>query len=604
VQEQPTSSFSQATLSLAFSKPIHQEQDLFVRFFTLGVWVGIALTAIICDLYRSAQHGRYKTKRVMGRPPAFTAVEGGEEDVTVSKFYLVGSGIASLAAAAYMIRDGNVSGSDIVIFEEQNDPGGALDAHGSPEDGYFMSGSRMFEHKYNATFDLFSFIPSVSNPLISVKEETELAEKDAEWHNKARLVDGSGKIIDFHTLGFSEKDRIELVALMATPETLLDSKRISDWFRSKFFETNFWFEWCSLFAFEQWHSAIEFRRYLLRFLHHFSTIDTQENVFRTRYNQYDSMAVPLVKWLREKGVQFRMQTLVTDLEFKAAGDAITVSAIHSKSAGIDNRILLGEEDLVFVTNGSMTADKTFGSLTIAPAMESHDCSGAWRLWEKLAEGRPAFGNPAVFNTHISESSWESFTVTMSDPLFFELMQDFSGSEAGKGGLITFKDSNWLLTLSIFHQPFYVDQPAGVFVWWGYGLYHDRPGNFIKKTMAECTGREILEEVIAQLRFSEHKDRLLATAKVIPCMMPYITSQFLVRKRGDRPDVVPNGSTNLAFIGQFSELPDDVVFTVEYSVRSAQIAVETLLKLEMKPSPLYKGEYDPHVLFDALKTLHR
>jgi oleate hydratase len=247
----------------------------------------------------------------------------------------------------------------------------------------------------------------------------------------------------------------------------------------------------------------------------------------------------------------------------------------------------------------MTADKTFGSLTMAPAMESHDCSGAWRLWETLAESRPAFGKPSVFNTHIPESSWESFTVTMSDSLFFELMQEFSGSEAGKGGLITFKDSNWLLTLSI-----YVDQPAGVFVWWGYGLYHDRPGNFVKKTMAECTGREILEEVIAQLRFSEHKDRILATANVIPCMMPYITSQFLVRKHGDRPDVVPTGSTNLAFIGQFSELPDDVVFTVEYSVRSAQSAVETLLKLDKKPSPLYKGEYDPRVLFDALKTLHR
>jgi oleate hydratase len=522
----------------------------------------------------------------------------------MSNFYLVGSGIASLAAAAYLIRDGKVNGGDIVIFEEQNEVGGALDAHGSPQDGYFMSGSRMFEHKYNATFDLFSFIPSISDPHRSVKEETETAEKDAEWHNKARLIDGSGKIIDFHTLGFTEKDRIDLVTLMATPEKKLDSKRISDCFADEFFTTNFWFEWCSLFAFEQWHSAVEFKRYLLRFLHHFSTIDTQENVFRTRYNQYDSMAVPLVRWLRDQGVEFRLQTLVTDLDFKSAGSAITVANIHCNTAGLERTISLGEGDLVFVTNGSMTADKTFGSLSAAPVMDASNHSGAWRLWEKLAEGRPEFGNPSVFNTHISESSWESFTVTMTDPLFFELMQQFSSSEAGKGGLITFKDSNWLLTLSIFHQPFYVGQPKDVFVWWGYGLFHDRPGNFVKKTMAECTGREILEEVVAQLRFDEYNERILATANVIPCMMPYITSQFLVRKHGDRPDVVPKGSTNLAFLGQFSELPDDVVFTVEYSVRSAQIAVETLLKLDKKPSPFYKGEYDPRVLFDALKTLHR
>jgi oleate hydratase len=522
----------------------------------------------------------------------------------MSNFYLVGSGIASLAAAAYLIRDGKVNGGDIVIFEEQNEVGGALDAHGSPQDGYFMSGSRMFEHKYNATFDLFSFIPSISDPHRSVKEETETAEKDAEWHNKARLIDGSGKIIDFHTLGFTEKDRIDLVTLMATPEKRLDSKRISDCFADEFFTTNFWFEWCSLFAFEQWHSAVEFKRYLLRFLHHFSTIDTQENVFRTRYNQYDSMAVPLVRWLRDQGVEFRLQTLVTDLDFKSAGSAITVASIQCNTAGLKRTISLGEGDLVFVTNGSMTADKTFGSLSAAPVMDASNHSGAWRLWEKLAEGRPEFGNPSVFNTHIPESSWESFTVTMTDPLFFELLEQFSGSEAGKGGLITFKDSNWLLTLSIFHQPFYVGQPKDVFVWWGYGLFHDRPGNFVKKTMAECTGREILEEVVAQLRFDEYNERILATANVIPCMMPYITSQFLVRKHGDRPDVVPKGSTNLAFLGQFSELPDDVVFTVEYSVRSAQIAVETLLKLDKKPSPFYKGEYDPRVLFDALKTLHR
>ena len=63
----------------------------------------------------------------------------------------------------------------------------ALDAHGSAETGYFMSGSRMFEHKYNATFDLFSFIPSVIDPDVSVKRDTELAEQDAVWHNKARL---------------------------------------------------------------------------------------------------------------------------------------------------------------------------------------------------------------------------------------------------------------------------------------------------------------------------------------------------------------------------------------------------------------------------------
>ena len=520
------------------------------------------------------------------------------------KVHLVGSGIGSLAAGAYLIRDGGIRGEDIVVYEEASQLGGALDAHGSPEMGYFMSGSRMFEHKYNATFDLFSFIPSVVDPNVSVKQDTELAEQDAVWHNKARLVDRDCKIIDFHELGFSERDRIDMVALIARAEHSLDSKRISDCFEGHFFETNFWFEWCSLFAFERWHSAIEFRRYLLRFMHHFSTIDTQEGVFRTRYNQYDSMAVPLLNWLRAKGVEFRLQSKVSGLGFESASDTITVKSLEYVSEGITTQVAVAPGDLVFVTNGSMTAGKSFGSMTSAPAKDLEGRNGAWKLWETLAAGRPEFGSPAVFDNHVDESTWVSFTVTVNDPTFFSLMEAFSGSEAGKGGLITFKDSAWLLTLSIFHQPFFAGQPNGVFVWWGYGLYHDRVGDFVKKTMQECSGREILEEVIGHLHFEADQDTILTSSICIPCRMPYITSQFLVRQRGDRPDVVPPKSKNLAFLGQFAELPDDVVFTVEYSVRSAQIAVYKLLSLPEKPAPFYKGQHDPKVIWAALETLHR
>jgi oleate hydratase len=522
----------------------------------------------------------------------------------MSKYYFVGSGIASLAGAAYLIHDGNVSGNDIVIFEESKELGGALDAHGTPKNGYFMSGSRMFEHKYNATFDLLSFIPSISDPNISVKEETDRSEQDALWHNKARLVNRDGEIINFHELGFNERDRIDMITLMAKPEQALDSKRITDCFESHFFETNFWFEWCSLFAFERWHSAIELRRYLLRFIHHFSTIDTQEGVFRTRYNQYESIAIPLVRWLREKGVYFRMQTQVIDVGFKFAPDMITVKSLQYDFDGTTVELSIQDDDYLFITIGSMTADKTFGSMSKAPEKHTAKQGGAWTLWQSLAVRHPEFGNPAVFDSHIDESSWESFTVTVNDPTFFDLMQKFSGSEAGKGGLITFKDSQWLITLSIFNQPFYVDQPDNIFVWWGYGLYHDKPGDYVKKPMAECTGKEILEEVLGHLRFDADKEKILASSICIPCMMPYITSQFLVRKHGDRPEVVPKLSKNLAFIGQFAELPDDVVFTVEYSVRSAQIAVYSLLKLDKKPSPFYKGQYDPRLLWEALKTLHR
>ncbi len=462
----------------------------------------------------------------------------------------------------------------------------------------------MFEEHYACTFDLFSSIPSTSDPAISVTEDTNRARAAVPWDDKARLVDRNHHITDFHALGFNERDRLELIALIATPEGMLDSKRIEDCFSPHFFETNFWFEWCTLFAFQRWHSAIELKRYFLRFIHHFSTIDTQAGVYRTRYNQYDSMVVPLVKWLLDRGVHIQFETTVGDLSFSENGATTTVDAVTFVEMGFEKRLPVAPDDRVFVTNGSMTADKTFGFMSSVPKIDRSERGGAWRLWHTLAKRRPQFGNPSAFDGHIDESQWESFTVTVSDPTFFDLIRAFSGSDAGKGGLITFKDSSWLLTLSIFHQPFFPNQGAHVSVWWGYGLYHDRIGDYVPKTMSECTGKEILEEVIGQLGFEAHKDVILATSNVITCVMPYITSQFLVRKAGDRPLVVPHGSTNLAFIGQFSELPDDVVFTVEYSIRSAQTAVYALQGLDRKPTPMYVGAHDPRVLIEALETLHR
>lgn len=524
----------------------------------------------------------------------------------MSTYVFVGSGIASLAGAAYLVRDGGVAGTDIVILEESREFGGALDAHGDAGTGYFMSGSRMFEHEYRCTFELLGSIPSTSDPGISVTEETNRAAADAPWYNLARLVDRSGAITDARSLGFAERDRIDLLVLMAAPEQVLDAKRITDCFSDHFFQTNFWFEWCTLFAFAPWHSAIEFKRYLLRFMHHFSTIDTQAGVYRTRYNQYDSIAVPLVKWLEQAGVHIRLGVAVTDLGFAAnrSGTGHRVTSIECVEAGEKSTLPIGERDAVFVTNGSMTANKAFGSMTRAPKFDRSLEAGSWKLWNALAVGRPEFGRPPVFDSHTEESMWESFTVTVADPLFFELMQTFSGSRAGTGGLITFKDSSWLLTLSIFEQPFFANQPPGVSVWWGYGLFHTTVGDYVKKTMMQCTGQEILEEVLGHLHFGAHQAAIVAASNVIPCIMPYITSQFLRRRAGDRPNVVPDGYTNLAFLGQFCELPDDVVFTVEYSIRSAQTAVYALLGLEKKPTPMYKGAHDPRVLLQAFETLHR
>lgn len=522
----------------------------------------------------------------------------------MAKAYLVGSGIAALAAAAFLIRDGGFDGADIHLLEEQERIGGSLDAGGTPETGYSMRGGRMFEAEFRCTYDLLSGIPSLDDPSVSVTQEILAGHDTFAWDDVSRLVDGKGDIVDVTSMGFSERDRLNLMRCLATPEGRLDGKRITDCFTDHFFTTNFWYMWCTTFAFQPWHSAIEFRRYLKRFIHLFPGFATMSGIHRTRYNQYDSIVRPLRAWLAERGVTMHTGCRVRDLVL-APGPRTTVERILLHREGHADAIQVAPGDLVLVTNGSMTDASSLGSHTEAPDPRSARRSDAWLLWHRLSRGRDDFGAPDVFDKHIPDSRWESFTVTARDRVFLDAMEKFSGRETGRGGLITFTASNWLLTVVVNRQPVYRDQPEGVSVWWGYGLFPDRPGNRTGKPMTECSGREILEEVLHHLRFDEDLTRrVLAGSTVVPCLMPYITSQFLVRRHGDRPQVVPRGSVNLAFIGQFAEVPDDVVFTVEYSVRTAWTAVAELLGLERRPPEVYKGHHDPHVLKEALETMHR
>jgi oleate hydratase len=275
-----------------------------------------------------------------------------------------------------------------------------------------------------------------------------------------------------------------------------------------------------------------------------------------------------------------------------------------KEKGEEIKVDVEEDDLVFITNGSMTASSTLGSMHAAATLTTEPEDPSWALWEKIAVDHPEFGRPSVFSKRVNESKWMSFTTTLRDPLFFDLMEKFTGNAAGTGALVTLTDSNWLMSVVLAYQPHYIDQPESVQVFWGYGLYMDRPGNFVKKKMVDCSGEEIMTELCTHLRFTTHLPKIISTSNCIPCVMPYITSQFLTRAKGDRPEVIPQGWTNLAFVSQFCEIPDDVVFTVEYSVRAAQTAVFKLLDLDKEVSPIYRGDRDIRVLMEALMSIIR
>lgn len=523
-----------------------------------------------------------------------------------TQVYFVGGGLGSLAGAVYLLRDCAFPGNNIHILEGMPVLGGSNDAAGNPADGFVARGGRMLnEETYENLWELLSSIPSLAFESMSVTDEILAFDHSHPTHANARLINKDHEVIDVLSMGFNDADRMALFRLMVIPEEKLDNLRISDWFikTPHFFETNFWYMWQTTFAFQKWSSLIEFKRYMHRMIFEYSRIHTLEGVTRTRYNQYESIILPLKAYLERFDVDFGLKYTVTDLDFKKGG-GITVTAIHYENEGESGILRLNEADLCIVTNGCMTDNSRLGNLTTPAAMAAENpISGT--LWRQIAAKKKGLGNPEKFFGSPEETNWESFTVTLKGNRLLKMIEKFSRNKPGSGALMTFRDSNWLMSIVVAAQPHFKNQPEDITILWGYGLYTGQKGNYIEKPMRDCTGREILVELLHQLSFEEEINEIMGTVvNVIPCMLPYIISMFQPRAKGDRPEIVPQGSTNLAFIGQFSEIPEDMVFTEEYSVRTARIAVYSLLGLDKKVLPVSPYHYDIRVLLKALNASYR
>lgn len=522
-----------------------------------------------------------------------------------AKIYLVGSGIASLASATYLIKDAGIPGENIYILEQDDILGGALDGIGEPENGFIIRGGRMHEEHFVCYWDLLSNIPSYDDPDVSVKDESFEFSSRYVSHAQARLLK-DGKKMDLSSFGLSLKDQAELLRLTFASERSLDNLRIEDWFNKEFFESNYWYLWTTMFAFQRWSSVAAMRRYMKRFIHLLEGMPRLGGIMRTKYNQYHSVVIPLQRHLEKHGVNFHKQTQVVDVDFSLSDGKKVATAIHTVDNNGEGNITLGVNDYVFITNGSITESTDNGSWTKAPVLKEKSSSGSWQLWEKIASKDKAFGNPGVFSDNIDLQKWYSYTVTIKDSTFHDYIEDFSGNLNGTGGLVTMTDSNWLMSIVVARQPHFPNQTKDYKVFWGYGLYPDREGNYIKKPMAECSGEEILEELWYHLKVQDLMKPVVESGKVncIPVAMPFIDSLFMPCAKGDRPDVLPKGATNFAFLGQFAQVPKDCVFTVEYSVRCAQTAVYGLFDTDKDVLPVYDSVYKPEVLIRAMKAISR
>jgi oleate hydratase len=522
-----------------------------------------------------------------------------ERQAATGRHLMVGGGIAALAAAVLLVRDGGVPGDRIVIFEYADKAGGSLDGAGNDPAGFLTRGGRMFEPNFVCTLDLLGTVPDPDNPAQTVRDDILAFNQMVPGWADCRLVRNGRKAEDRLRLGLGAGGIVELNGLLLASEPTLEGRTIESWFSPAFFDSNFWIMWSTMFSFQRWHSLAEMRRYMWRFLHLFPGLTRIAGILRTRYNQYESVIAPMSDWLQARGVEFRTGCHVSDVTIVGDVAGRRVTELQFAAGG---GMAVAPEDRVYLTLGSMTDATVTGDTDTAPPAEDGPSPG-FDLWRKLAGRHPGLGRPDAFAGHPQQTGWTSFTVRLGSPAFVTFMEDFSSNRTGTGGLVTFVDSAWLMSIVMFHQPHFRDQVAGRPVFWGYGLCGDRPGNVIGRPMAEASGREVLEELAHHLHLdARRREHFFDNAVVIPCRMPLITSQFMPRRAGDRPPVLPSGAQNFAVIGQYCEIPGDCVFTVEYSVRSAWTAVHGLTEQVAPPPPVVRSDRDPGALFRAARVL--
>ena len=533
------------------------------------------------------------------------------EGVDKKSAYIIGTGLAGLSAAFYLVRDGQMKGEHIHLLEKLDLAGGSCDGRKDVTKGFYMRGGREMDNHFECMWDMFRSVPSIETPNVSVLDEYYWLNKHDPNYSLCRATINCGE--DAHTDKMFKLDRksaIALSKLFITPEKDLENKKISDVLPDSFWETNFWLYWQTMFAFQKWSSALEMKRYLCRYVHHIDGLPDFSALRFTKYNQYESMILPLTKYLESNGVKIEYGIDVKNVIFESKQNKKVATQIIYENNGQEKTIDLIEDDLVFITNGCCTDTSCYGDQNNAPDLSKikNGNGESWNLWKNIASqaSNGEFGNPDKFCGNVDLTNWMSATIEVSDENIIKHIINICKRDPRKGkvttgGIVTVKDSteNWYLSWTINRQPQFKSQNKNSILVWVYALNTNKPGNFIKKAIKTCTGKEICEEWLYHIGIPTNEiEKYADKCNTTTCYMPYINAFFQPREEKDRPLVVPKESINFAFVGQFAETPRDTIFTTEYSIRTGMEAVYTLLKVDRAVPEVWGSKYDVRELLKA------
>lgn len=533
------------------------------------------------------------------------------EGVDKKSAYIIGTGLAGLSAAFYLVRDGQMKGEHIHLLEKLDLAGGSCDGRKDVSKGFYMRGGREMDNHFECMWDMFRSVPSIEKPNISVLDEYYWLNKHDPNYSLCRATINCGE--DAHTdklFKLDKKSAMALSKLFITPEKDLENKRIEEVLPDSFWETNFWLYWQTMFAFQKWSSALEMKRYLCRYVHHIDGLPDFSALRFTKYNQYESMILPLTKYLESNGVKIEYGIDVKNVIFESKQNKKVATQIVYENKGQEKTIDLIEDDLVFITNGCCTDTSCYGDQNNAPDLSviKNGKGESWDLWKNIASqaSNGEFGNPDKFCSNVDLTNWMSATIEVSDENIIKHIinickRDPREGKVTTGGIVTVKDSvdNWYLSWTINRQPQFKSQNKNSILVWVYSLNTNKPGNYVKKQMKECTGKEVCEEWLYHIGIPINEiEKHAKKCNTTTCYMPYINAFFQPREEKDRPLVVPKESINFAFIGQFAETPRDTIFTTEYSIRTGMEAVYTLLKIDRAVPEVWGSKYDVRELLKA------
>lgn len=534
------------------------------------------------------------------------------EGVEKKSAYIIGTGLAGLTAAFYLVRDGQMPGNHIHLLEKLELAGGSCDGYKDVHKGFYMRGGREMDNHFEIMWDVFRDVPSIETPNVSVLDEYYWLNKHDPNYSLCRATVNKGEEAHTDKLFKLDKDSaMALSQLFITPEANLEDKKISDVLPESFWETNFWLYWQTMFAFQKWSSALEMKRYLCRYVHHIDGLPDFSALRFTKYNQYESMILPLIEYLKKHDVDVQFGMNVKNVIIEDVDGKKTAKELIYVKDNKEQSIPLTADDLVFITNGCCTDTSCYGDQTHAPDLSGivNGQGESWDLWKNIAKQakHDEYGHPDVFCSDTEATNWMSATVETSNEDIIQHIMNICKRDprAGKvttGGIVTVKDSvnNWFLSWTINRQPQFRSQNKDTVLVWLYALHTDTEGNYIKKAMRDCTGEEICQEWLYHIGMDESKikDYSENACNTTTCFMPYINAFFQPRKNVDRPKVVPEGAVNFAFIGQFAETPRDTIFTTEYSMRTGMESVYTLLNVDRGVPEVWGSQYDIRELLRA------